>query len=261
MPHLSKKEISSIIKEAETNLEYQNDKILHIGKAHSSIIKVSKIHKLILIEGNDKTGFQHINKRHDYFQSRFDWKGNKLGTGSKFWSRTFGYWDYLKIADEIYTTKNMVQDNEQNAYNLYRAKLKINDVECFYRLVVYNGTKIIHTIYPEENISIWKKSINFNFIRQISNTSIDYANCLKNVTMTYSNKKEIVYSIRIIKDFNRKIEVIEIFDIKKGIQIYKEQNPYLLAFSFFPIELLMYEDADLIIWEQRILDYHNNNLN
>jgi|ERR1035437_424235 hypothetical protein len=258
MTHLSKKEIFSIIKQAEINPEYQNDKILYIGKTRSSIIKVSKINKLILIEGNDKTGFQHINKRHDYFQSRFDWKGNRLGTGNKFWSRTFGYWDYLKIADEIYNINNRVQDNKNNVYDLYRTKLKINDVECFYRLVVYSGTKIIHTIYPEKDISIWKKPINFNFIRHVPNTTIDYANCLKFVTITYRNKKEVIYSIGVTKDFIRNIEVIEILDIKKGIQIYKEQNSYLLAFSFFPMELIMYEDADLIIWEQKILDYHNN---
>lgn len=257
--HLSKEEISSIIKEAEINPEYQDDKILHIGKSHSSIIKVSKINKLILIEGNHKTGFQHINKRHDYFQSRFDWEDNKLGTGSKFWSRTFGYWDYLQIADEIYNINNWVQDDKKNdVYDLYRTKIKIDDVECFYRLLLYKGTKIVHNIYPEENVSVWKNPENFNFIRSISTITINYTNFLKQVKINYSNKKEVLYSILITKDFIHKIEGIEILDIKKGIEIYKEQNPFLSSFSFFPMELLMYEDADLIIWEQKILDYHNN---
>ena len=257
--HLSKAEIHSIITEAEVNPEYQDDKILHIGKRPCSIIKVSKINKLILIEGNYKTGFQHISKRHDYFSSRFYWKGNKLGNGKKFWSRTAGSKAYLEIADKIYNINNLIEnDIKDNGYDVYKTKLIINDIESFYRLVLYLGTKIIHTIYPEKDISIWKKPINFNFIRHVSNTSIDYANSLKYVTIDYKNKKEAVYSIRITKDFMRKIEILEILDLKKGIEIYKEQNPYLLAFNFFPMELIIYEDADLIFWEQKILDYHNH---
>ena len=181
--YLTQIEISNITNDANSNPEYLDDRILHMGKHYYSIIKVSKKHQVILIEGNHKTGFQHINKRHCYYESRYYWKGNKLGSGSKFSSKTLGIWD----------------ENKKTDYDLYKSKLKIDNVECFYKLVMYKGTKIIHTLYPEEHVSIWKRPSNFNFIRHVSNLQINYANCLKCISINYRDKTQVVYSINITK--------------------------------------------------------------
>ena len=255
--YLTEFQISNIIKDAN-NPEYLNDKIMHIGRHYYSIIKVSKIHNLILVEGNDKTGFQHINKRHCYYQSRYYWdQRGKLGSGSKFSSKTFGYWDYLKIADDIYDPKNLIVENKETNYDLYKAKLRIDSVECFYRLLLYKKTKIIHNLYPEADVSIWKRPSNFNFIRHVSNLQVDYANCLKYININYRDKTQVVYSINITKDYHSKKEVITITDSIKQVIVYKVEYPLISEFNFSTFEVIMYDEADLEIFEQEILNYHN----
>lgn len=256
--YLTELEIKQIITDAEINPEFSDDRILHFGKNYHSVIKVSRIKQLILIEGNQNTGFKHINNRHDYFQSRSNWEKGKLGSGSKFASHTLGYWDYLKIADEIYDSNNYVKEERfDNDYELYKKALNINEVECPYRLLLYKGTKIIHNLFPEENVSIWKRPNGFNFIRIVSNVAIDYMNSIKRVSINYRSKTEVVYKISIVKNYYLKTEFIEIIDLIKNVVISEIQNPIPEDFNHSVLDIVMYDDADLIIWEQKILDYKN----
>lgn len=257
---LSDFQMAQIIREAESNPDFLDDKIMHFGKYYYSVIKVSKIHKLILIEGNEHTGFKHINKRHDFFDSQTDWKGNKLGTGSKFSSNSFGYFDYLKIADQVFDIENFIEeDRKNNDYETYKKTLNLFGKGCVYRLVVYKGTRIIHTLFPEKDISIWKRPEKFNFIRVVSNATVDYMNSIKRFTISYKNKKEIVYQISITKNYFLKEERIEIIDVLKRIVIFQSVGQLGDSFDNSNIpDFLTYKNADLTAWEQEIVNYIDN---
>lgn len=256
--YLTDEEINKIIAEAESNKDFMEDNIVHFGRFYYSVIKVSKVHALILIEGNENTGFRHINQRHDYFHSRSNWKSGKLGSGSKFSSSTLGYFDYLRIADKIYETKIIIEkDRKNNDYEKYEAGLEIGQKYSVYRLLVYKGTRIIHNLFPLEDVSVWKRPKNFNLIRGTSK-SIDYKNALQQFTISYKNKKEIIYNINITKNFFLKIEFIEIVDIMNDKVFFKQERILEQSFSYQVFMVMNYFDSDLTFWEQEILNYKNS---
>ena len=260
--YLTDIEIEQITKEAQSNPEYLDDRIVRFGKNHDSVIRVSQIHNLILIEGNENTGFQHIHEKHDYYQSKVHWKKGQLGTGSKFASSTIGSLDYLKIADKIYDVNNLVkEDKTNNDYELYKATLDINGIKCTYRLLLYRGTKIIHNLFPEEDATKWLRPDKFNFIRVVSEGTVDYKNSTKFFSIVYRDKKGIVFKVSIVRKYALQIELIEITDVLKNITFFKDEAPLFDSFDVpCAFEIMMYEQSDLSKWELKILNHLTNSV-
>lgn len=157
--YLNNEEISRIIKESNNPI-YKDPRIISIGRSKTDIIRVSKIHELIFFNGNDYTGFKHINQRHLQYQEIPKWikKRDKAGQcsyvldkPSYFHSSIVPIWDYPKIADAIYRSDNLdITNNKTPQYiDLY---MGIYNPEKYppapYRLLLYKGTKIVHNIYP-----------------------------------------------------------------------------------------------------------------
>lgn len=260
--YLTDIEIEQIKSEAHSNPEYRDDRILRFGKHHNSVLKVSQIHNLILIQGNENTGYQHIHRKHDYYQSKVHWKKGQLGTGSKFASSTIGFWDYLKIADKIYDVNNLViEDKVNNDYELYKATLDVNGIEYTFRLLLYKGTKIIHNLFPEQDVTEWIRPDKFNFIRFVSEGTVDYKNSTKSFSILYQNKKKIVFKVSIVKKYALRKELIEITDVLKSITFFKDEAPLFSSFDVpCAFEIMVYQQMDLSKWELKILEYLANSL-
>jgi hypothetical protein len=169
-----------------------------------------------------------------------------------------GYWNYLDIADKIFDIKNLViEDRKNNEYELYKTVLSINQSDSSYKLVLYKGTKIIHTLYPEIDITIWKRPDKFNFIRTVSEFKIDYKNLIKSYVIAYRDKKRIAFEMIIIKNYSNQMESIEIIDKINSKSFCKYSWTINEPLTYSPFDVLLYDHADLSTWEQKILDTYN----
>lgn len=156
---LTKEEIQSIEKEAENPI-YRESKILHLGMNYFSILRVSIEKGIILIRGNEDTGLEHINLRHNEYQKRPFWKmeldkaGNeqiKLDNPSKFSNLSIPIFTYTEIADKVFSEENKKIEENKNPdlFDVYSSEFTHRDGSVMkYRLVTYKDSKIIHTLIP-----------------------------------------------------------------------------------------------------------------
>lgn len=254
---LTESDIERINQAVESNPDYLETNIILGGQYHYDVVRVSQIHKLILIEGNQYTGLKHIKERHDYYHSRTTWDKGKLGNGSKFSRTTNPHSDYVKIADIIIETGERIYEDNDRGYERYDALLNIDDKECFYKLLLHKGTKIIHALYPIENVSVWVRPNKFNFMRYVGLEG-DIINNIKTVIIDYRNKKgESVYKIFFKKQYLKRIESIEIKDIKVNNVFWTDNIPLRGSYNFSPIDTMIYGDEDLRVYENKILAYED----
>jgi len=61
---------------ADKNPIYRNEHVMNVGNDIKTVYKISPIHGLILIKGNDHTGFEHIHLRHEFWTVDPFWKDN-----------------------------------------------------------------------------------------------------------------------------------------------------------------------------------------
>lgn len=153
------------------NLIYRKKNMIPISQSPSSIVSVSD-KGLILITGNDDTGYKHIRKRHfverdAYWTEYLDKDGNliqkkdildrkklKLDNPSKFQPEEVPIMNHhyiVSIADQVYKKENL--DNNKNKqkelFDTYVGHAKGIDIEeTKYRLIIYKNSKIIHTLFP-----------------------------------------------------------------------------------------------------------------
>jgi len=173
---LTKEEIDFILKESVAP-KYRMQNLLHLGGNHTSVQRVSKKSGLIMIKGNDSTGFDHIMVRHDPGSKAAHWREDKvtLDNPSRFHLGTVPIYDYLKIADEVFKSENYVTDNRNKALDTFDLFIgpyadrrgRIMD----YKLFLYKGTSIIHNLFPIKKTFNKKKVINLR--KGFSNASLD----------------------------------------------------------------------------------------
>jgi len=162
-------EINLILKESN-DPKYQIENLVHIGGTHVTIQRISKKTGLILIKGNDFTGFDHIMYRHHPASKVGHWKigkPTKLDNPSMFNLGTVPIYDFLNIADDVYKPENKIleKNKKPEMFDLYigKSKNKKNkDIE--FKLLLYKDTRIIHNLYPQKK-SFNKKTV-LNQLRQ-----------------------------------------------------------------------------------------------
>ena len=181
--YLSKEEIKFITRESRKSFYKNPNLIILTNGLRSDIRKVSSETGLILVDGNDWFGFKHINKRHTYYQKEPNWNYNefktdilgrkfpKLDYPSRFEKNSIPIFDYLDVADQIYSPKNLNLEKNKNKeiLELYIGSTLNTDSELNkeYRLLVYKKSKIIHTIFPTDRKTKKKKiKGSFSFIRK-----------------------------------------------------------------------------------------------
>ncbi len=117
-------------------------------------MKISPKNKLILIYGDEYAGFTHIHNRHSYWSQKTYWKKtdiNKLYTPSKFEKNSIPIKDYTEIIDNLYSKENinLEKNNKPELFDLYLGSANsTNSKDAKYKMLLYKGTKIVHTLYP-----------------------------------------------------------------------------------------------------------------
>jgi hypothetical protein len=243
------------------NPHLANPNCFNIGTDPCSIIKISPKTGLILVQGNEFTGFEHIHSRHEFFSIIPYWteveKNNgqfkmKLQDQSRFRPDSVPFWDYINIADSLYKAENLnVEKNRrQNDFDLYYGNHKNKDgILDLYKMLVYKDSKIIHTFYPQANKNNKKRLSNFNFYRGIVNARQYYEDDLVEISIPYLNSdKKIKYSILIRKYLGHKMEeaIILVHDENENPNGFVSAAERKFSnFDSVPIEILFWQHTDL----------------
>ena len=153
---LTKEDIKEIIGNAYLAPVITKPILIFGNKTYKTILGKSPEKNLIMIYGNDDTGFLHIGRRHSYKYVYTDWKRdipNELDTPTSFPKSEILITGWPSIVDRIYSPENLNQtnNNQKEKFELYIGDYVYNNekVECY--LLAYKNTKIIHTLYLKSN--------------------------------------------------------------------------------------------------------------
>ena len=154
--YLTPELIKEVLRQAN-DIVWQMGVLAKFTKKWYDVLTVSPL-GLIHIEGNEDTGWKHISQRHGYFSDKCYFGDGAIGNPNKFTRRSVPIEDYRSIADEIYR-QNQIDNKEHPDTALfvkYRGKTAgyngSNGVEMDFHLVLYKGTKIVHSLYPAKNL-------------------------------------------------------------------------------------------------------------
>jgi hypothetical protein len=190
-------ELEEVIEKSKDPI-YKQPNLIFLCNKKTDIVRVTPKHNLIFIFGNSKTGMNHINDRHNYLYHKPYWKEDKkssaekivLEVPSRFHLSTTPYFDYTKIAEDLFNNENLkVESNKKpKFFDVYEGIVDLKRIEPIpYRLVLYKGTKVIHTLYPISNKYTPEKIVNYrrggstfsmNPIKGTSTLEIPYYNHL-----------------------------------------------------------------------------------
>lgn len=140
---LTESEIDEILRDLKKE-EYLNDKILHLGRNKTSIILHSNESGLILVRGNEDTGYEHIFNRHSLF-SRIPFKDDPSKIRLE-----MALIKWLTVLSKIFKRENFNPEKNQfpEKYDLYQGEYEhFDNKKIKYRLITYKNTGIIHTFY------------------------------------------------------------------------------------------------------------------
>lgn len=263
----SQEELDEIENEALVNFEWYYDAVVLTGDATAKTIKtISKINHLIVVTGDDYTGFTHFNDRHNLFSNKNYWvkndeQGSKLDDPSKFHPKMTPIIDYVLIADIIFKpeNKNTTKNHSPQLFDKYTGIYHYSDgLEEKYHLILYKDTKIIHTMFPHKKKYNRKSKIKLGKGIVISKLKLSQEEAYNDLLIPYENSENIiVYSILIRKYYNEKIERLI---IQKHDESGKPKEQFILGhrnfeeFEKFDKEIMMYyQHADLSELEDHII--------
>lgn len=261
---LTKSEIEIIELEARNNpvFKYYGIKVFNVSKLnYLNVITISD-KNLILIKGNLDTAYEHIKIRHNYWSTQPYPKGDGFQAQSKFPIDILPI-NFIKIADSIYSTENFVTNNEhkdsdkfEKYFGLYsfdgKTEEKIN-------LILYKGTKIIHSLYPQSNKHNKNRNrTKYPFTRGI--VEISNLNSLKKIKEIhipyFGTDLKLKYSILIEKFILKEIEEwrILVYDKNRNYKFdYYIGEKKISEFRGETSERISYQHCDLKNIEELIL--------
>ncbi|TLU97274.1 hypothetical protein [Dyadobacter luticola] len=152
---LTFEEIGFILYDA-TDPQYQIPNLHHPGIKKTDIMRISLDKQLILFNGDEHTGYQHIYKRHNPIRKGATWSES----GSMTESTKFSFYHppifyYLIIAEAIYCPENLNKDKNirPDYFDLYIGiYIDAQSITNTYRLLLYKNTRIIHNLFPEQKV-------------------------------------------------------------------------------------------------------------
>ncbi|GAB2554569.1 hypothetical protein [Spirosoma areae] len=155
-------EIQAVLEEAKKP-DWSNPNLMGIGGRKTSIHRVLATIGLIMVNGNESTGLQHIRERHQF--GRQVWREDKdeLSITSEI---RFGVapYDYLTIAESIYKPENHRADlnKRPEEFDFYLGThVHKNGDLIEYKLLTYKGTGVIHTLFPTKSDNQSKKLLKY----------------------------------------------------------------------------------------------------
>lgn len=224
---LTKEEIKEIEDYALRHPILKQPNVLNLfGLGYKSIVKISPMHSLIFVIGNNDTGYTHIGRRHDYWSKTTFWIDhndsgrieNRIQDPSKFSENILPFLDYVKIADSIYSVDNInIEGNKQpNLFDLFVGNHTFNDgsTEKF-KLLLYKGSKVVHTLFPFKNKHNKKRTEKFNFERGKVSCKQHFEIPITEITIPYIDRTgKTIYALQIIKFRDKNLEkcIVLIFD-------------------------------------------------
>jgi len=206
-------ELKEIEKNALENPGYIGGVTIDGNSTEKSIMTISKVNNLIFVEGNEFTGFKHLNERHSYFSLKNYWVTDnleitKLDKPSKFHPKMMPIIDYVKIADSIYKSenKNITKNSRPDTFDKFTGTYTFsNNLVEKYHLIVYKDTKIVHTFFPNSKKNNRKTKMKYG--RGIVTTELKFPESINDLLVPYENKNGVMtYSILIRKYYSKKIE-------------------------------------------------------
>lgn len=189
---LTEDEIILIIDESKNDRYSDSSRIYPVG-LKTSIFKVSRKSGLILVHGNEDTGYNHIFNRHSQWSRMPYWKEGEIGNPTKF-KLSVAPIDYLTVADAIFLHHDVARKNVNNQFDVYEGKFRHRDNEEIpYRLLTYKDTKIVHTLYPKQAPSNKSKKPKLKNLRQgfAGNCSEDMRSGIQYFEYSYYNQKDV----------------------------------------------------------------------
>lgn len=164
---LTKEEIESINSFVDNNPALRYPYVINVGSDKTSVWKVTPTNGIIIIKGDEYTGFEHINNRHNYWINEPNWVDGKLDNPSKFNRKSLPIVDYSNISDMLYSENNLnlEKNKKPELFDLYIGEIddEVNG-KMKYRMLLYKDTKILHTLFPEkkDNNRLKKNIINYH---------------------------------------------------------------------------------------------------
>lgn len=206
----TRNEIIVIERTVMTSPGFRDPNAIGIGENKLSILKVSPKNGLIFTQGNEDTGFTHIQNRHNFWTDKFYWKNSPKGfhleNPSKFNRKSISLFDYSDIADDLFKSENLnsFKNKRDDVFDLYLGFVtnKVNG-DMNYRMLLYRGTKIIHTLFPEERTNNKKKHI--DLVRGEAEGKFFLNNGILTLSVPYLNhENRVIYSLQIVKNYSIK---------------------------------------------------------
>ena len=266
---LSEVELEQVMQKAKDPI-YKQSNLLHFGRAKTDIFKVSPNMGLILIYGNTRTGFVHINDRHNSFNNKPYWnkvirEGKEyynLDNPSRFSIKSIPFYDYINIAEELYKKGNLnIKNNSNPEYiDLYEGEVDLGHIESSrYRLLLYKGTKVIHNLYPIENKFTPPQIINFR--RGAPSMNHHLKSCVAFIKIPYlDHNNNTIYEVIFRLDEVTKTEKLFIqINSSTGEPIITKivgERP-ISADHISTQRMMSYEFADMSFIEKIISNIHN----
>jgi hypothetical protein len=251
--------------------KYHNSYVIDGGdQTETKIITISKLKHLIFVNGNNDTGFTHLNERHSYFSDKNYWKLNdtkeyKLDYPSKFRPEMIPIVDYVKIADQIFIeeNKNITKNNKPDLFDKYTGHYcYLGNANEKYHLLTYKDTKIVHTFFPDKKKHNPKTKCKFG--RGLVSSTTKYPEGFNDLLLPFENEKGIIsFSLLIRKYYLEKKERII-------IQRHSSEGHPIEQFIFGERDFIDYESferedmqalqyGDIAEFEKIINDLDKNN--
>ncbi|HEY1192613.1 hypothetical protein [Flavobacterium sp.] len=173
---LTQKDIAEILSNRKNSpvFKYYGIRLLPTEEhSFKEVVGISDIHDLILIKGNEDTGERHIRERHDFWSIKKYLIQNEDGAlafqnQSKF-PMDVAPIDYLKIADKVFSNGNLIEDNRHpmsDLFDLYIGEYEFSSQKNErVKLILYKGTKIIHSLFLVSSKYNHKRVSRFPFAR------------------------------------------------------------------------------------------------
>lgn len=242
---LTKDEITFVIDDARSIWDEGKSDIFWLSKGKTAIHKVSSKTDLILVYGNNDTGYEHILNRHFFFHKPFR-KDNRSDTPSQFPDRIAPI-NLIFLAEQIYKDINKKAITENELFDVYEAKFGNAYVkESNYRLLTYTGTGIIHTLYVCDNKKPFniKTLKNFDYYKTAIRYTYNTETCEHTLNQGYINiDKQKVFELTFyfnlykqykklsITVFNDKMEVVAEKELKTEPFTLNVGSQYFLTLS------------------------------
>jgi len=150
-------ELIKLIEEKATDPIWKMGVLAGGYKTWYSIIAVSP-NDLVHFYGNSDTGWQHVMSRHSYYSNDIYFGEGALGEPSRFQPLGLPIFDWVRIADDVFTGGVLDEKYHPEGELFVKYKGQSNRYEGSngemkeFSLILYRGTKIVHSIFPKKHM-------------------------------------------------------------------------------------------------------------